>query len=210
MIKVELTGLDTLRKQYSEGEVSKKVSSALQIAAVKTHKRLESVVSQTYFTPYELSKVFLGNSGVVKEGSSYSTELSYVNKATPLELFPNQLEKSTVVSRFIDPDTGRKVYGRFSRELKAKVKRSNGFNIPVKYGQKAFKVINAKRSSLENMIFVRMQRATWLNEPIDRAPIKRLYGLSLARMAKARVRDPATLAQLQTFLSNTLAQELKL
>ena len=210
MIKVELTGLDTLRKQYSEKQVSEKVSSALQVSALKVHKQLESVVSQTYFTPYRLSEVFLGVSGTQKDGNSYSTELSYTNKATPLELFPNQLEKSSSVSRFIDPDTGRKIYGKFSTTLKARVKRSNGFNVPTKYGQKAFKVINAKRRALENMIFVRMQKATWINEPIDRAPIKRLYGLSLARMAKARVRDVNTLANLQTFLSNSLAQELKL
>jgi hypothetical protein len=202
---VSLSDIQKLKENYSVREINKRLSPILEQAALDIHKKLKNSISQVYAAPTSLDSVFLGNKvrSVRSDRNSVSFDLIYDTQAIRLVDFPFRVVSVAANSRFLllKPNGKfRLVKKKTAQAVQVLVKRSNGYKTVVGSGyggfyQKADTSGQDKWTGLakpihnRSNIYERLQEATWVEEPFERAKIRPLFGPTLAKMAEMRFND---------------------
>lgn len=198
-VKIEFEGLDNFLKSLNTKKLSKQLEIGIAHASQKLEGDIRAAVVNTYsVSSSDVGKVLLGKArSTQKRGKNLiQNGIEYKYKPKPLNEFPFKEFAVSARSRFALPRAGKGL--AFIKQNKAK-----GVKVAVKRGRyktvvgnKGFGGFHKSRSSTSKWaaiqggrsssrpagIYIREQEATWITEPIDRAPIRRLYGPSLVQM----------------------------
>lgn len=177
---------DYVRKNVKEGIASgtRKLETALEVAALSTYSIKQSQINNVK-RKKSISSAQRGRN-IVTSGLAYK----YLPK--PLHTFPIRESTIKAKSRYLIPTGADKRFFKhakyYAEVVEVAVKRGKfkrvrgGFYRGRASSSKWARIQGGKSSSRPAGIYKRQQTATWIKEPINRAPIKRLYGLSIADM----------------------------
>lgn len=191
-VSLKLVGLDNFLADTS----SERLSKQTKIGVNKFRLKLTSAISESIVNTYnvsssEVNRTLLGKSAsnVTQGKNTIRAGISYKYRAKSLTEFPFRVFSVQAKSRF---RIGKKIIKQSSslavavavRRGKYKTIVGNGYG---GYYQKAGRskwasIQGGKESSFKSGIYQRRQEATWIDEPIVRAPVKRLYGKSVTQM----------------------------
>ena len=224
-LKIELEGLDKFLADISTESLSKTVS----ISVAKTTTHLESIIQQEVVSNYSVSSTEVRKTllrkkrSLQKRGKSILTDgLEYKYRAKPLNEFPFKECNIGVNSRFL---VARATKGfslikqTTSKGVKVAVRRGKFKTVHGRHGFGAFyqkassvskwaAIQGGRSSSRPSGIYERTQEATWFDEPFDRAPIRRAFGLSVTQMIDTLLRNDPLIEQTLDIFVDTLIDEL--
>lgn len=223
-LKLEITGLEALRERLLPKKVTKVLVPAINIEILAIHKFLEFEIVKQYTFPSDkrLGTVLKGKSASsLKQGANFLEQgLEYESKPVRLAEFPLKTITVAAKSRFFYKHTNGSFVMKKKNTAEAVqvlVKRSNGYKTVVGNGYGGFLQRRdtsgvdkytgfSKPIRNKNNIYQRQQKATWLFEPIARAPIQALYGPSLSFIARSIFNKNSTV--LTEKFSNNIAKVL--
>lgn len=190
---IQIEGLEEFIKMSKEIPSLDIAKPDITLGILKVHSVIEQEIATNYFSPKELSSVFLGEK-VTGIDNLLEARLSYKEKKIPLSEYPH-LEKEVAVRNAIPFQRNNGKIGYLpvnkARKVTSKVRRKGTFSgsrFNTKYG-KFLTVINGTEQ-----IVTRKEKQTWSqipsgldehNHPIGgvRTPLKTLYGPNLATLA---------------------------
>jgi hypothetical protein len=202
-LKLEISGLAELKKNFSSEKISDSVAFAVNNAILPLHKELEFEIVKQYTFPSDkrLDKVLKPKSASsFKKGTNFIEQgLEYESRPVRLAEFDFRTSKVSVNARFLFRDADDRLRYRkksYAEKVEVRVKKSNGYKTVVGNGFGGFlqkRDLSGKDKWLGeekpvrklNNIYQRKQNATWIAEPFLRAPIEVLYGPSLSFVARA-------------------------
>lgn len=211
-LKIELEGLDKFLEDISTERLSKTI--AISVAKTATH--LESLIQQEVVRNYSVSSTEVRRAllhkkiSLQKKGKSVlTTGIEYKYRPKPLNEFPFKEFSVGAKSRFM-VTRATKGFGLIkqttSKGVKVAVRRGKFKTVKGKHGFGAFyqrassvskwaAIQGGRSSSRPSGIYERTQEATWFDEPFDRAPIRRAFGLSVTQMIDTLLEDDPLLEQ---------------
>lgn len=196
-LSVELGGLDVLLQDLN----TKRISKQLAIAIGKTVKSLEAEIKHSVVNYYSVSGAEVGrtlqgkSTSLQRRGKNVITGgLTYKYEAKPLSDFPIRESTVSTRSRFLVPKAGGfSMHKRTEAKSVAVAVRRGKYKTVV--GQKGYggyyhkggtskwaKIQGGRSSSFKTGIYERQQDSTWITEPIERAPVKPLFGPAVVDM----------------------------
>lgn len=228
MIRIKVEGIEQIKQRYSVREINKKLIPVMEQAADTIHKKLKNSISQTYFAPYTLDKVYLGNKvrPVRSDRKSVSFDLIYENKAIPLVDFPY---KETSLSLGVNSESGffyrlnaNKTSFRYKKKLnvdftEVKIKRSGSFKSVFgsfykdrdTSGWDSYTLLS-KPIRLRKGIYRRISDDTWISRPFKREKLQLLFGPSLAQMANSRMQNSRAVNEFRRSFIQTVEEKFNL
>lgn len=227
-IQVKLSGMEALIEQINPKYIRKQTAQAVSTMVNRYASALESRLIATYSVNVseirraELSKsisITTHGKNIIKQGFGYRY------KAKPLHTFPFRETVVAASSRFtlqrtrkglalIKKTRAKQVSvavhrGKYKIVSGGTRKGNKGFY--QKQGSSKWAEIQGGKSSVRPAgIYAREQKATWDREPIDRAPISRLYGLSVSQMAGILVDHDPLLAKANQQFGAIMLESLQL
>jgi hypothetical protein len=166
-ISFKLQGLESLREELSKSALDKKLLPAIGLFSLELHNSLKTAVFNTYAIDKSLDTVLIGkSSSLVKRGANLlSSDLTYKDQNLRLAEFPLRTFPGNIKA-------GARRKGMVTE---VRVKRGN---TKIVYGRKGNGGFFRKRS--ENVRFNQI----FERQTSRRYPIKPLYAIGLAKMAR--------------------------
>lgn len=166
-INLKLEGLDSLRESLSKTTFDNKLKTTIGLFSTQLHSSLRFAIKRTYAIDKSLDSVLIGNSiSITKRGEGFlENNLNYLDKNLRLAEFP----LNTFMGN-INPSAS--IPGQV---VQVSIRRGTS---KIVYGRKGYGGFLRKRSEnvKVNQIFERQTKR--------RKPIKPLYGIGLAKMAR--------------------------
>lgn len=194
--KVQIEGLDILKKGIQQDETLRKIVPDVSIGILKFHNTLERRVGELFTNKNKLTSVLIGRSvspaSLGKTFLRYS--LQYQNKPTPLSDYEvTESDSNSISSAPIRIPPGdvkggvRWRKGKYSKEYKVAVRRGKS-KVQKVYGKKTLAFRTRGKNS--TVLLLARKRQTWRVRPTRgkfgiRTKLSIVYGPSLANLASS-------------------------